>query len=101
MSPLRNVLLSDDVVVSGWGEAPSWGEDAMVPSPALGRWYAVARLGVVKAGDVLGEVHLGDDVALVLSPYRARLIDVLIIDGHPVEPGRPLVWIERADTAGP
>ena len=96
MRPLANVLVDDAaVVVSGWGEVPSWDRDAMVLSPSTGKWYPHETFGTVEPGSVLGEIRDGRTIEVVCSPYRARVLDNLELEGHPVERGRPLVWVER------
>ena len=94
MSLLDDVLLGDDVSVLGWGEAPPWGEHSMVLSPTSGRWHPEPGDRTVSAGDVLGEVRQGGRTVEVVSPSHGRVTDVLELDGHPVERGRPLVWLE-------
>jgi biotin carboxyl carrier protein len=99
MSPLGNVL-TGDVSVSGWGEAPSWGMDSMVLAPSTGRWYpAAVELGEVAEGHVLGEVRMGASTVQVKAPCRGHVLDNLVMKGHPVEDGRPVVWMTRASNS--
>jgi acetyl/propionyl-CoA carboxylase alpha subunit len=96
MKPQLDVLRGDDVTVSGWGEAPSWGVGVMVLSPAQGRWFPSVTSGFVEPDQAVGEIRMGSDTEPVRAPYRGQVLHVLAHAGHPVETGRPLLWMERA-----
>src|SRR5262245_53905437 len=80
--------------------APEW---RLLVAPLAGTFRAAAAPGApgvtVRIGAELGRVEMRGDSHLVTADFPATIIEWLVEDGDPVNPGQPLVRLEPAAQA--